>query len=1034
MLGSKILKRCKARLSLARQLRQRRSLTNNNETTTLSGSSGSSLMQVDGAGDLDTEPINLDSDDNEEITTPSRSLGTSLLQADGRDNLAIDPLNLYGDNNTPSGPPGLSRQADGPGDLDVNPLNFDGPVRDYKNFINASLEAAAPDNDVPNTAGESMNERGFDVLMAFVQADVGSNGDESTTSSSNDIEHTGSGTTSIESVEIAQRVQPNEPVPNHWGSSARIVDVTDVSDPEEWPADMDSKNPSMELGTQPSSELIHPRSNYALQQAVACGSSHNVGVHYGQQSPGSMLYTNSNLFGAPGASTFASGSNAEQLPFGTWSSVASNPFMAAANPASAGQLQFLTPPQTLGRASDNPILRQAVENNRKRKHEASNAVVQSNCNTAASHPGIAAESSSSLADRHAELERPAKRSKLNKKDLEALRPKRKKNNKKGKGKGGRGGRGGRGSESESDTTPEPKRVKIQKGNFWNSLDPNSRGVRPGNFPDIDKLLNPTSDIPQATIYDSASEARADHKTDTDIEKDDTIPKTHAAKKAIVVALTNLMMDNTWAQDGKRSFGTWDNAFHPRHVLEKAAWDLLEALIRRNTQGPDLLFYEFLKFSLPPRWLSFKERLSKVMEAMIYHKAVVKHLLDPPYLHTLVEDPFGSIHRVRDNRHLNGKKAKLLQAAQAAMKKEQEEALRAQSLAQAPVVEGPASGNEEYSADDEESAGESIDLESTPTSPPLATPGLSSEKGNASTKVNGSTPKAPAAKSAVQNVIPGTFAPAGMGLDDLENLMGEPSYTAGANADAQPLFPIADPNPPFMATAPTAHTDMPGDLQDLMDTWLGDLPLIPFGAQPIHPAYVDPGNMAQGSSLQPNVQNLNGPNQGNMAPPPQSNMQTVDPRMIMAQSSLVPAGRAIQPRQHGQMQALGQDVAKPNMFDSDNSTNALGPLPDYMLPLPLIDVQKRNAGPTIIPNQQGFVDYLNTGDADSCAWIETPRPTRAAPQNPAAPPSSRPALCEPAPSELARAQGVFQDMNKARNKRKQADAGIQDDAQRRKRKQ
>ncbi|RAK76828.1 uncharacterized protein BO72DRAFT_496736 [Aspergillus fijiensis CBS 313.89] len=1020
MLGSKILKRCKARLSLARQLRQRRSLTNNNESTTPSGSSGPSLMQVDGAGDLDTEPINLDSDNDDAITTPSRTLGTSPLQADEPDNLAIDPLNLHGDNNTPAGPSGLSLQADGPGDLGVNPSNFNGSERDSHNFINASLE-----NDVPNTAGDSMNKREFDELMALIQADVGSNGDEADTSSPNNIERTGSGTTSTESVETAQRVQPNEPVPNHWGSSARIVDVTDVSNPEEWPADMDPKNPSVEFGTQSSSELIHPNSNYALQQAVASGSSHNVGVHYGQQNPGSMLYTNSNLFGAPGASAFVDGSNVEHLPIGTWNSVPSKSFMAAANPASDGQLQPLTPPQTLGRAPDNPTFRQAVENNRKRKHEASNAVVPSS-NTAASHPDIAAGSSSSLADRHGELERPAKRCKLNKKDLEALRPKRKKKNGKGKGKGGRGGRGGRGSESESDTSPEPKRVKIQKANFWNSLDPNSRGVRPGNFPDIDRLLNPTSDIPQATIYDSASEARADHKTDTDVEKDDdTIPKTHAAKKAIVVALTNLMMDNSWAQDGKRSFGTWDNAFHPRHVLEKAAWELLEALIRRNTQGPDLLYYEFLKFSLPPRWLTFKERLSKVMEAMIYHKTVVKHLLDPPYLHTLVEDPFGSIHRVRDNRYLNGKKAKLLKVAAEAKKKEQEEARRAQSLAQAPVEEGPASGDEVYSADDEESADESIELESPPTSPPLATAGPSSKKGNASIK--GSTPKAPAAKSAVQNVIPSTFVPAAMGLDDLENLMGEPSYTAGANADAQPLFPIADPNPPFLATAPTAHTAMPGDLQDLMDPWLEDLEFVPFGAQPIHPAYVDPGNMAQGSSLQPNVQNLNGPNQHNMAPPPQSNMQTVDPRMIMAQSSLVPASRAIQPRQHGQMQkAMGQDVANLNMFDSNNSTNALGPLPDYMLPLPLIDVHKRNAGPTIIPNQQGCVDYLNTRDASSFAWVDLPRPTRAAPQKPA--PPSRAALGGLAPSELARVQGVFEDWNKKRNKRKQADAGIQDDVQ------
>lgn len=184
--------------------------------------------------------------------------------------------------------------------------------------------------------------------------------------------------------------------------------------------------------------------------------------------------------------------------------------------------------------------------------------------------------------------------------MEALRPKRKKKNGKGKGKGGRGGRGGRGSESESDTSPEPKRVKIQKANFWNSLDPNSRGVRPGNFPDIDRLLNPTSDIPQATIYDSASEARADHKTDTDVEKDDdTIPKTHAAKKAIVVALTNLMMDNSWAQDGKRSFGTWDNAFHPRHVLEKAAWELLVRLSSGNARSFVILLTDRLAGSTDP---------------------------------------------------------------------------------------------------------------------------------------------------------------------------------------------------------------------------------------------------------------------------------------------------------------------------------------------------------------------------------------------------------------------------------------------------
>lgn len=62
--------------------------------------------------------------------------------------------------------------------------------------------------------------------------------------------------------------------------------------------------------------------------------------------------------------------------------------------------------------------------------------------------------------------------------------------------------------------------------------------------------------------------------------------------------------------------------------------------------------------------TFAERMGHILEAIGMHKTICKHMMDPPYIYFLVDDPLCAQKRVRSNKALNQRKGAYMRAGQA----------------------------------------------------------------------------------------------------------------------------------------------------------------------------------------------------------------------------------------------------------------------------------------------------------------------------------------------------------------------------------
>ncbi|KAB8251209.1 hypothetical protein BDV35DRAFT_376713 [Aspergillus flavus] len=178
--------------------------------------------------------------------------------------------------------------------------------------------------------------------------------------------------------------------------------------------------------------------------------------------------------------------------------------------------------------------------------------------------------------------------------------------------------------------------------------------------DYQKLMDPlNNNVDVDTYYASLEEANESQRPSVRLPEDPTIPRTQVQKRAIVKQMCNAMASTHRAQDNKPMIKPFKEGRYSDRRMEAACWQVLETAIERHTFGPLLS-----AFDVKPKnheIVTFATRIDKVIECLMLHKTICKHLLDPLYVYHFVDDPVQAEKRVVANRLLNKRKGEVMNA-------------------------------------------------------------------------------------------------------------------------------------------------------------------------------------------------------------------------------------------------------------------------------------------------------------------------------------------------------------------------------------
>ncbi|KAB8263278.1 hypothetical protein BDV32DRAFT_4174 [Aspergillus pseudonomiae] len=178
--------------------------------------------------------------------------------------------------------------------------------------------------------------------------------------------------------------------------------------------------------------------------------------------------------------------------------------------------------------------------------------------------------------------------------------------------------------------------------------------------DYQKLMDPlNNNVDVDTYYASLEEANESQRPSVRLPEDPTIPCTQVQKRAIVKQMCNAMASTHRAQDNKPMIKPFKEGRYSDRRMEAACWQVLETAIERHTFGPLLS-----AFDVKPKnheVVTFATRIDKIIECLMLHKTICKHLLDPLYVYHFVDDPVQAEKRVVANRLLNKRKGEVMNA-------------------------------------------------------------------------------------------------------------------------------------------------------------------------------------------------------------------------------------------------------------------------------------------------------------------------------------------------------------------------------------
>ncbi|KAF7590635.1 hypothetical protein BBP40_002583 [Aspergillus hancockii] len=178
--------------------------------------------------------------------------------------------------------------------------------------------------------------------------------------------------------------------------------------------------------------------------------------------------------------------------------------------------------------------------------------------------------------------------------------------------------------------------------------------------DYQKLMDPVNNnIDIDTHFSSLEEANEAQRASARLPEDPTLPRDAVQKRAIVKQMTNAMASTHRAQDNKPMIKPFKDGRYTVRRMEAACWQVLETCLERHTYGPLLG-----AFDVKPKnheVVTFPQRIDKIIECLMLHKTICKHLLDPLYVYHFVDDPVQAEKRVVANRLLNKRKGEVMNA-------------------------------------------------------------------------------------------------------------------------------------------------------------------------------------------------------------------------------------------------------------------------------------------------------------------------------------------------------------------------------------
>ncbi|KAL9109209.1 MAG: hypothetical protein Q9227_006134 [Pyrenula ochraceoflavens] len=189
-----------------------------------------------------------------------------------------------------------------------------------------------------------------------------------------------------------------------------------------------------------------------------------------------------------------------------------------------------------------------------------------------------------------------------------------------------------------------------------------------DFPSAVDCLNPVlNNIDYKTAFGSYVEAKLwrENASKTELEEDHTIPQTTEQERAMVKVLFKAFKSIDGAVDNHQMVQPFKNMSHDNARVEVVCWQILKACIARAKFGPLVAAYDRSKSRTASSSGTFAERFDNIVQALYSQKTICKHLFDPPFVNTFVDDPVRARSRVESNRALNEKKGKTMAAGKAA---------------------------------------------------------------------------------------------------------------------------------------------------------------------------------------------------------------------------------------------------------------------------------------------------------------------------------------------------------------------------------
>lgn len=173
--------------------------------------------------------------------------------------------------------------------------------------------------------------------------------------------------------------------------------------------------------------------------------------------------------------------------------------------------------------------------------------------------------------------------------------------------------------SESSAGPESADTEEEEASYFTFIDPDV----PDFIPKMSDLLNVKhSNVDKDTIFENVDEANRLASLEN-IPKDNTIPRSHDQRKAIVKALCNAVKSTEHAEDNPGMIRPFAEGKYSARRIEVLAWNILHTCVVRHTTGNLLGPFEVKRkqvSDLP----TFAERMAKILECLTVRRARCTH--------------------------------------------------------------------------------------------------------------------------------------------------------------------------------------------------------------------------------------------------------------------------------------------------------------------------------------------------------------------------------------------------------------------------